>query len=316
MNRKGYTLIEVIVSISMLSIASITLAGSFGTIIHFFKKSNEAKTASNTIYSYIEGSREDDITVNIENVSSIPISYSINGISVSGTLNDYKYKNNDDVNLKYISVKKIIKLASTESYKNLSDLMKCYIALKDTLKNGISELNFEDYNTKISAEIYKQELTSDGKILKVANSFPKFDKDLLPSSMIGDYYIKIFYPWEYNQYGSIIHGEPIIYLSKNNNLNSNEENILVIYDYTEDKWYFQNNSGLTIKTNENSISGSWNDTAETINYFIGKNGNYKYYKNMDEIHEELIDPVFGWKCLDKNAEYDESNPLIADTLWR
>ena len=93
MNRKGYTLIEVIVSISMLSIASITLAGSFGTIIHFFKKSNEAKTASNTIYSYIEGSREDDITVNIENVSSIPISYSINGISVSGTLNDYKYKN-------------------------------------------------------------------------------------------------------------------------------------------------------------------------------------------------------------------------------
>lgn len=99
-------------------------------------------------------------------------------------------------------------------------------------------------------------------------------------------------------------------------MNSNEENIQVIYDYTEDKWYFQNNSGLTIKTNENSISGSWNDTAETINYFIGKNGNYKYYKNMDEIHEELIDPVFGWKCLDKNAEYDESNPLIADTLWR
>ena len=41
MNKKGYTLVEVIVSISILSIASITLAGAFGTIIHFMTKSNQ-----------------------------------------------------------------------------------------------------------------------------------------------------------------------------------------------------------------------------------------------------------------------------------
>ena len=307
MNDKGYTLMEVIVSIMILTIASITLAGSFTTIIHFMTKSNDAKNASNAIYAYIEGTDDDKVKTNIENEESPKtVTYSINGIETVGTYNNYKYKDIDDVNLKYVKTKKVKKLSSTEMYKTL---MSTANNINESRKNYETQLT--NYGNNANDVVVKPLYSDNGK-----NSFPILDNRLLPSKISGDVYLKIFYPWEYKKDGDHHHGDPVIYVTKNNKINSDEEYIQIIYDYINDQWYYHDNSGVLIKTQTNEIILSWNEDVNNIKYNICKNGNCSFYKNMNDIHSELTDPINGWKVLNGDIVYDDENPPSSDTLWK
>lgn len=61
-NTKGMTLVEMIVTIAVFSIAALVLAAGFSTVIRYMGEASAIKNTSNEIYSIIESENSKDVT--------------------------------------------------------------------------------------------------------------------------------------------------------------------------------------------------------------------------------------------------------------
>lgn len=61
-NRKGMTLVEMIVTIAVFSIAALVLAAGFSTVIRYMGEASAIKNTSNEVYSIIESDNSKDVT--------------------------------------------------------------------------------------------------------------------------------------------------------------------------------------------------------------------------------------------------------------
>lgn len=309
MNKKGYTLIEVIVSIMILSIASITLAGSFTTVLNFMSKSNAIKNASDTLFSYIEGSDEDTVREDIKIKKSVLESYTINGMEITGTLNNYQSDKSDDVDLSQFYANSIVQLKDSPSYQDV-------ISYGNTLYNRAKKRAEECDYCQLTGlnDIIKQLILFDYK-----NTGVKFNSSLLPESMKlegKEYYLRIFFPWEHDTYpsGGVISGGALIYLSEysgsgETDIDHPEHNIQIIFDYKEGIWYYHDNRiGNSYMVNtKKTIYLEGADTA----FFV--NGDGKKIMNYSELMNHIKDPGNNWKYLDKNKMVDSR--VQSDVYW-
>ena len=119
MNKKGYTLIEVITSILILSIASLILVSSFITVIKFMGKSETLKNASNDMFAFAQGSQENDLKTSVREVTLKSNTYHISGIPVDGSIVEYTSKKSDDVVLRKHKQADNNLLRNTEEYKKM-----------------------------------------------------------------------------------------------------------------------------------------------------------------------------------------------------
>lgn len=251
MNKKGYTLVEVIVSISILSIASITLAGAFSTIAHFMIKSNGVKEASNEMYSKIEGEKTDsNIKESTPENTKYEIALSTGKIEVNGTLITNQYKENDEVYLSEFKNKIVKNINVTDEAKKLYDLAKQYE--QDSIV--CAQCNIDGYIhvfNKIKEDC--------------SNQFTEFPNDKLPINMTNQY-IKIYYPWEMSKGNKLeFHGEPFIYLSSHEDARQENEDIKIFYNFLDKTWYYLKNGIMTIDTTKDTFTGQGDNRSIKIN---------------------------------------------------
>lgn len=260
MNNKGYTLMEVIVSIMILSIATLTLAGSFTTIIHFMTKSNQAKEASNNMYGVIEGN-EDNNTVTFTQSTDF-FGYNIYKkndaakqpiVSTKGYLYKYKSSLSDDVTLKVIDKEEILKLEDDEDYKMLmNDGIK---KLEERITSNESQCSLKaDFNTCIINNVF-----NDGTLENI-----KFPKKFLPEKVLGvdSLYVDVIYPYDNDK-----ENELIFVNSYNNHTITGKINVFLIY--FNNSWYCYNgvpaNSGYYLEV-QNSKVGLYKNGIKITNY--------------------------------------------------
>lgn len=250
MNKKGYTLVEVIVSIMILSITSITLAGSFTTIIHFMTKSNEVKEASNDMYALIEG-KESGKSASIK--SSRTLNYGIYKqgdkdknvlVNCDGSYEIYKSSLTDDVTLSYISKEEIISLEENEDYKKMMG-EDGFVAFKLFIESSESRCSNKKNYQKCIIEDIKN--TSNFK-------HTEFLKKFLPNDKLGivpSLYIDVIYPFDGD--------ERLYFVNMNiNDETNNNTKIFLFYDEKEEKWYFFNDAPSLSKFNiKITNGGNW-----------------------------------------------------------
>lgn len=306
MNKKGYTLIEVIVSIMILSIASITLAGTFTTVIRFMSRSNQVKEASNAMFSYIEGSTDAEARekVKVKEPSNKEVTYNIKAgdksIPVKGMYNAYYVDNDSDIELKNMINNKNLKVSESPAYIDIQAFAK------DLLEKTSSY--------EINPEICTVDVLSNNKCDSVGfneggvweklyqnKDFVKFSNDLLPEALKNkNLYISAFYPWEMpNRNGEIDHGGVLIYLGIERGTVipiGATEYINVIYDYDEDVWYYYPNGTLMIKFDYTSENGKSNLVIDGNNQ----------YQNWTEFKANITQSGSKWLKLDKDKIYQSN----------
>ena len=217
MNKKGYTLVEVIVSISMLTIASITLAGSFGTIIHFMQKSNEVKEASNAMYGMAEGSE----TVEHAEVKTIPVNITINDKVINDVAyNQYTSDLTDDVDLKTLSFEK-----------------------NENLKNSFQ--TFLNNVDKAEQECDDDKMMNQCVIDKVLTEPTQLPDNILPNNLSdirGTLYANVAYPFPSQKEKALI----FVTNTSGKNLPT-DINVFMIYDENNKTWYCIDNMSINSK---------------------------------------------------------------------
>lgn len=217
MNEKGYTLLEVIVSISMLTIASITLAGSFGTIIHFMQKSNEVKEASNAMYGMAEGSE----TVEHAKVKTTPVNITINDKVIKDVAyNQYTSDITDDVDLKTLSFEK------NDNLKNLFQI-------------------FLDNVDKAEQECDDDKMMNQCVIDKVLTEPTQLPENILPNNLSdirGTLYANVAYPFPSQKEKALI----FVINTSDKNLPT-DINVFMFYDMENKTWYCINTMSINSK---------------------------------------------------------------------
>lgn len=325
MNKKGYTLIEVIVSIMILSIASITLAGTFTSVIHFMSKSNNVKNASDSMYETIESNKNDIANVTIK--SNKKIDYKIHGtedILVQGDMMEYSSSITDEISLKAIQNKndKLPRLKENETYyQKLMNDVKRLIEEKDKLE--VSNKAVCDNSGNNACVLDKLNI---GENQEFYNEFPQ---RLLPNALKGTkYYIRLYYPWEKKNNGTVPHQGALIYLSKYNKAfmdpDSDGEvetiNIVYVYDVGDEseendkdkigRWYYNPSSNIKIK------SSSKNKLVDYANFsLVGENGNYSMFYYWNTFRSSVLDVKSNWKELNINAVFEEYL-TDSESLWK
>lgn len=306
MNKKGYTLIEVIVSIMILSIASITLAGAFINVIHFMSMSNEVKNASNSMYAYAEGDfNVSDVHYTIK--SEKP--FFIEGINVKGTHIEYSSDYSSDVTLKEYSTEELPLLMNNENYISLMDQL---IYADSNLLKVINNLERAHKTDDINNAI--------GELLEKSNwAEIKFDNKLLPMKMsilrssVEPLRIRIAYPWQnigdYNMIKD--NGPALIFIT--------HEIDAEIKDYTEVYAVFYNNNWYCYNTKDQG-SPYYLENKDGVNFL-------KLYKKVEidkeiiltntDFEEELYNSIGSdgksiWKQLSPTALFDGIN---SNNIW-
>lgn len=252
MNKKGYTLVEVIVSISILSIASITLAGAFGTIIHFMTKSNQVKEASNEMYKKIESNEANAKVKELINNPGQQYEIDVNGTKLypTGTFIYNQYEENDEVHLAQFKNTYIKTINATDVAKEMYNAAKKYETNIVVCENCSVEGYIEVFN-KIK-EDYQ-------------NDFPQFPKEKLPLNIVTNQYIKIYYPWELKNGQTIKHGQPFIYLSEFSTSEQIDESIKIFFNYEDNCWYYLQAGTLKIDTTQSVNAGNGNNRSLKLN---------------------------------------------------
>lgn len=308
MNKKGYTLVEVIVSIMILSIASIMLAGTFSKIIHYMSKSNAIKNASNDMLAYAEGTNDNDIRESITKKDKNNQVYKINGkIIVSGTLSELTSNKTDEINLHQFYTDATGKLKELPSYK---DNQSFGDQMYERIDNLIAGACSTDYCDSYGHNILLKLLYLDD----YHGSYKSFDKSLLPSAIAisgKTYYVRLFFPWEAVNGKSVISGGPLIYLSEFNVdyiQGDKLENLQVIYDYDAQIWYYHDNRiGNNYKlSNYESYRAGYDS-----NLLVNDNG--KLIQSWSDFKAHIKNPANGWRYLDGDSIYDSKKSV--DEYW-
>ena len=317
MNNKGVTLIEMIVAILILSISSITIAAGFNGVIQRMGKAAKVKTASNEMFSFIEGNQEvkDKVKVNKKDQDASYILHADNGvddIEVQATYNEYTGTNGADIVLKAITK---IKQSTTP--------LKDFDVYKDSVNIGndlYATLN--DSETK-SCGLNQSTCKRDGyndhvfKNLKDTYQIQPFPNELLPSEYKSQpFYINAFYAWENKTISTNCSNEKFIYLSTTNKYYEyspyelNVDNISIIYNYLDNKWYCKpSNITVAIVYDDKMFSGAYyHDTYISVNGATEQ----RYDDFQDFIHKEVKKQNSGWYVLDPDENYDGEN---IDDCW-
>lgn len=294
MNNKGYTLMEVIVSIMILSIASMTLGGAFTTIIHFMTKGNDVKTASNAIYANIEG---DETNVKVE--ASDPKKKTYYLVDSDKTKHEiteyyleYQYEENDEVSLK--SLKSVLdkKIKYDIDYNNIEANVKELIRKADgyildsaLVCKNCENNGYNDVTNFINNNEYKDEN-------------PQFPSKFLPDDIRKPQSLHIFYPWEVKD-TKVEHGKKFVYLMDDTGL------IRIIYNYTDKQWWMTSGS-LVLDTKKTIFEKG--DSALSFN---GKKYDSwdKFLKGMKEAENKSY-----WKYLNIDLEYIQGTTKSED-IW-
>lgn len=305
MNKKGVTLIEMVVAIMILSIAGMMILSEFTTVIHFIGKAADIKNQSDTLYSYAEETEDGSLRGKVEKKSDVNFTYTIKNDSdvtttVTGTKNVLNVNGKSEVYLKTFqnNIGKLVNETSEYidaiSFANelvgyAKEFEKQYDAIgQDILYNGfIKNLLLEKYN----------------------NSFKKFNSILLPNEYKGiTQYIRVLYPWDYYKGFDTVYGGRLIYLSSYSaelDENGYSENLHFVYDYDGKNWYYnpQNNISVTFSLMQDFDDG----TGMTID------GNTRKVLTWEEFKTYIKNPMNGWKILDEIAAFDSSN---ANAIWK
>lgn len=300
MNKRGYTLVEVIVSIMILSIASITLAGAFSKVIHFMSKSNDVKNASNSIYAYAEG---DSSIENIQTIDSRNTSYKIENIEVKGTFLEMKSPYSDDISLKVVLNDSVPLLKDNEDYITL--MYKISNEDKNDLINGI-----QDLLSKITGN-YDVNLDVATLFLETGLGEITFPSKLLPMSMTtlrsSPSYVRVAFPWQEKNFSS--HGQALIFATNEYDREVKSKTDLYMV-YFNDTWYSYDTKGLP--------SPYYLDSDQNILrlYKVDENG-IKKELTHEEFKKEVLNAQdnnqFLWKKISPNARFDGED---SSEIWK
>lgn len=292
MNNKGYTLIEVIVSIMILSIASITLAGAFVNVIHFMSKSNDVKNASNSMYALAEGDSE--VTdANTELLKEI--TYEMSGIKVEGSVLKYSSSYSDDIHLVKVSSKKVSLLKDNDKYIKLMD------QLMHNQFNLLKEIDFFQKKyiySGVDINTYTYEL------FRLVGDIDFYSK-ILPMNMF-DYrlqklYIRVAFPWQ----KGTDHGAALIFVSDSEDFE--------IKNRTDVYLVFLN--GQLYCYNTANVSKYYLDSTNDNILRFYKDGNLLDYDKFE--NEVLTGQDYSekslWKKIVPNAVFDGYN---STNIWQ
>lgn len=311
MNQKGTTLVEVLASITIISMCTAILYGSFSTIISFIQDSNLIKDASNSMMSVIEGGETDTNVSKTVKQINYKISYKNESglsktVNVKSSLGTYKSNLIDKVILKSFVDRKNALVGDYADYRTLMDNVK---ELNDArLDQEKKFLNSGYLFTFMGYSLVPNYILNDysssgeyfGKYRFQESKFDAFPSSLLPSSMKdgSDYFVRIMYPWDYQnsiEDKAAHQGGPIIFLSKSNvdrdeptncvtekkcvnnicrwetTCDTKMEVVHIIYDYTSDTWYYNPTTGYQISISD---IGSYKKEMETG---FSYNGSFSYF---------------------------------------
>lgn len=300
-----------VVTIMILSIASLTLFGGFSAVINIMGNSGRIKNNSDTLLAYAEGKEETELNNKIE-TDTKPLEYTIasnkgGSIVVKREINILNVKDDDKVHLKTLEKPNMQKVKDTEVYKKFDKkLTEFYNKLK---------AKQEDYEKK-----YENLDTFNAMLKGIYNDFNivdfaliKFPNDLLPKeytdSLAGQpVYVNPYYPWETQiNHFEFQHGEVILFLHINdtdpNRLLDTTATINMIYDYEAEKWYYHGGNDYTLTFKDKTMDG------KTF-YDVRNNG---YLKKWEDVKTAIKNPDNGWKILDVDAEYNNGN---SDSFWK
>lgn len=308
MNKKGITLIEMVVTIMILSIASLTLFGGFSAVINIMGNSGRIKNNSDTLLAYAEGKEETELNNKIEKDTK-PLEYTISSnkggnIVVKREINILNVKDDDKVHLKILEKPNMQKVKDMDVYKKFNnELTKFYNKLK--VEQEKYEKIYENYSTfNVMLKVIYSDFNGFTSI--------EFPKVLLPKEYIDtlagqSVYVNPYYPWEIKNGIYTNHGGLMIFLNKNkenpNDLYNSTATINMVYDYESDKWYYHGGNDYTLTFKDQTTDG------KTF-YDVRHNG---YLKKWEDVKTAIKNPDNGWKVLDVDAEYNNGN---SDSFWK
>lgn len=307
MNKKGMTLIEVVVALLILSIASLTLLGGFSAVIRIIGNSGRIKNNSDMLLSYAEGNTEENILKQVEVDKGNKVSYTITpstgtSISVTRDIDVLHVKNNDEMHLKtLVQPNGQQKVKDTDVYKTFqTSIESFYVKLKEAQEEYKYDQSYNNFLKVFYIDIMK-------------NSWLQFPAALLPKEYADQLaakpvYVIPYYPWEISSNNGLTftHGSVLIFLSadesKINELKG-VDYINIVNDYKDKKWYYCSDNNYRIAYENATIDGR-------MLYDIKKNG---YIKNEIDFMNIVKNPENGWKVLDIEAEYANGN---TNSFWK
>lgn len=286
MNHKGMTLIETIVAIFILSIASMMLLSGFSVVYQLMTKGNLIKNQSDDLYAYAQGSEQEEIINRIDDVSSsitYTITSSTSSIPVETTLHKLKLKEQGD---RYLYTMDVIR---TDSVKDLNE----YQELDVSIRSMLTKIKSEE-STVSSSESYNK-ITLNHEIILFPNA-------LFPRKNISQpVYLLAYYPWEVSTFWNLTHGDLLLIGSTQHQSITKQiqgkEYIHFVYDYETYTWYYYEDDRYELTYAY--VSKDRNSFYDT------KNQNYIH--SMQELRTNILNPSNGWKVLDINASYNIEN---------
>lgn len=306
MDNKGYTLLEVIMSITILSIASLMLFTGFMSILNFMEKSNMVKNASNALLSYAEGDATEEVKKKVQ-MDIAPVTYTIKSdldtdIKVNTKKGILTPSDGTDIILRNLSNSYLRLLSSYDEYKTGNKLSV------DLFNICMGYVDSEFYDGISYNDILKQIL--DGKPLG-NQKWDVFASNLLIEEYRSQTFIAPIFPFEKNL-GNITNGDLLIYLSSGDATYKFNESFRdpLHYFYNYDKqskqgdWYF---------TDSNKYQLKYSDEVNSVALFVTNNGVEERFNS----YTEFIASVKGsskaeWKKLNGNAEFDGKD---SSNIW-
>lgn len=306
MNKKGMTLIEMIATILILSIASLTLFGGFSTVINIMGNSGRIKNNSDMLLSYAEETKDEDIKTKVES-NDLEISYAISSpdrtVTVERKAAVLNIKGDENLHLKYLKkTEDLQKIKETEIYNNFQGVMRTFYSKLQQAKKAADDSlgNSLPYNDFLK-KFYLFEMTG---------SWVQFPTKLIPKSYSDNLagqslYVLPYFPWDIEQGQFFEHGGLLIFLNQNNedvNALKGTAYLRIIYDYENDKWYYCD------KDNYRLIYGDYTLDGKVL-FDVENNG---FIKSWEDLRHIFKNPKNGWKVLDIEAEYNSNS----DTFWK
>lgn len=299
MNKKGISLIEMVMAIMILSIAGFMIVSGFMAVFRFISMGNDIQNESNVLLSYAEKSTDTQILDQVQ-VQRANTTYSITNdegksVTVKGKIDALTPTVDGKISLHVISNETNALVKDTPSYiLAMKKADKLYKAVNDMIKNP----PYANIFKTIFLDTYHSTWDSFASEL-----LPKALRDTAPASK--PFKIVGFFPWEYIENAAFTNSSPLIYLSQDYTTETpttKKEILHVIYDYIDSRWYYY-------PGNDYEIVYEGYDIKEPAFLYKGKNQEIRSY-------EKLINHIkqanSGWYALDEDMEYDSSDP---DHSW-
>lgn len=315
MNNKGTTLLETVMAILILSIASTIIITGTLRVIRVMSEGNEIKNNSDIMLSYAEKTDDATTRLKVKNDISKPmyIIYDGNGkrIEVENTLSTLHVIGDEKINLKAIRGYEGLLVKDTHSYL---DSIAFTRKLMDNIQQSIHEL----VEGGLAENSFSYNETLRSVFFNMGSSWGAFSGDLLPKELGGQYYIHASFPWDSADVEEFTytHGGTLICLSKHNiepydkgNF-SEKEVVRIVYDHAGNWYYYPNNDG------KYAVSYNWLIEDQGINNFWVKNTSTGIYENSiaswDDFLIHIKTEKNGWEKLDKESLFKRDD---IDSSW-